>query len=215
MELLYECSTFVCLDNTVFYSFCKAISPLRLSLIRSLHIHFRFHPLIYGGYGGGSPAYQTEQNSSVPWSWTTFATITTDVHLRLPNLRNLSFFLQGELLNHDAHVSVVWLLKKIKQELKCLESMTVRFPWPPDNPSWTMMDRWELKRICTFLERAGEDFRILLPNVPPAVSWDDGEWKEGTIYAGLHEPSDELDGKRYAICLLDDGRTGYETERIP
>jgi hypothetical protein len=172
---LYGANTFAFLHNTVSFDFCRITLSYHLRRIRSAHVHFQFRQLFTPGF-----TFEEQPDFPLPWSMTTFGNFNDKPSIRdtisnLTNLRSLSVFLQGPLLQDvSKYSSICSVLSSIRDELESLQFMVVRFPRPCldgsiQNRAPYYQDRWELVRR-NMAEQDKRRFQIIQPPVEPEQS---------------------------------------------
>jgi hypothetical protein len=196
------------LHNAVFESICGAMLPSRLALIRSIHLHHRFRELemVAMACGGG-----LRDHFPPPGDHWTFAQLLRTVCGRLPNLENLSVFLQGPLMRLQTLTWVLNRLKEARRELESLKYMVVRFPrLIADFTVRPERERFQNMEIKDALQRAQDLFHIVQPPVAPGLSEydmadvDTGPgigWKVGSLYTGIDKRSGTIESRNYAVLL--------------
>lgn len=126
--LLYRSDTFALLHNQVLADFCSLALPHHLSSITSVHLHFRFRQT-QEDFIAGTYRYQFPP----PWDEYTFENNTKLLIRYLPNLTNLSFFLQGPLIGPLYLDGCSGIFRHVEETAQNLRFLAVRLLQPaPD-----------------------------------------------------------------------------------
>lgn len=147
-----------------------------------------------------------------PYNVETFSLVCRHVSQSVPNLRKLSIFLQGPLVQPETYKQILWCLERMRGELKDLNLMAVRFPqltldsWLAALPA----REWEYHKFVTEANLASmrDHFHVLQPPIGNGQQqWDMADldtrkekcWRLGTMYQIGNPGLDTLETRNYTI----------------
>ncbi len=174
------------LQNTVFSDFIDSpdlVSSVNLSKIRSLHIHFQFGESV--DYFSDDPEVYVNSN---------FDHIFNKIPPLLPNIRDLSVFIQGPLIGHMIYSYIVSRITSVCHKTGSLNHVVIRMPRHSHGrprPRWSTYWAAVKRSIHRILANPDIPFQIVQPvseNRPlGGLKHDektryDCSWRLGTLY---------------------------------
>ncbi|KAF2649622.1 hypothetical protein K491DRAFT_762286 [Lophiostoma macrostomum CBS 122681] len=183
ISLLYSKNTFVLLQNNTLLDLCYTILPHRFLSIRSVHIHWQFREVkgrvLLGGVGELGKSLQPLY--------------------RLPNLENLSIFLQGPLADQLSYYLLSDIFRYFHE--KTDKSFAARVPWPIPLAGRD----WEVDNVSWLVEKWAKEMHIVQPPCRNEVERADRDtgfdtgWRVGTLLSVSQDGHHELETTNYAI----------------
>ncbi|KAF2010511.1 hypothetical protein BU24DRAFT_472663 [Aaosphaeria arxii CBS 175.79] len=204
-RLLYQANTFVSLQNSIPIDFCNLALPAHLSLITSLHVHFQFREFVY--IWDTCPGRQDPD----PYNESTFHLVCRQISQSMPNLRALSIFLQGPLVQPKTYDYISSCLTSMRDGLKDLYFMAVRFPHLALEELVAAVSGLyedDLRRTYQRLDSMRDRFHVLQPCVGnDRQQWEIADldtgrekgWRLGTMYRISNLGLDSVEMRNYAI----------------
>ena len=175
-------------------------------------MHFRFRELESDGVMDGGPRYEFP----APWDEFTFRNMTEVLCQSLPNLTTLFMFLQGPLITLRNYSHIIHRCRDVSKQLKCLKSMTVRFPRTTYEERYYRQWFNPQLPIKNLLSESEIFYRVIQPHVEPGGdehdvadldTGTDGQLRVGTMYTAYDGTEGVVESRHYAVPIVEERAT--------